>query len=492
MLAGETAAHMIVMRGAHISPGGASLVKRRIATDRAKAEAMTQAGTRRDSRYCAGCGTRLARDNTSSLCSPCGQAHREDQDGAPRLNADFWNTDEMRDALASKDMGVLVRAYRRHPAHGRAPLPQVEVARWLGITQGQLSRIEGGLNRVRDLDKLIHYAQRLHIPSDSLWFEVDEEPELPRAISLVRLPGGPAVPAATARTEPALAESLLITLDQYATTDNLAGPRSLLLVAAQQVRFAEHLLAGSRGRGRAQMLYVSARFAEFTGWLHQDAGDLRAAMQWSNTALDLAQEAGDTHMVSYIRMRKSNIASDARKPDLAVAFARAALQNPGALTPRLRAVALRQEAHGYALAGEYDACARALDHAFQHAVDAPDDEADIARYCTPSYIEMEAAHCWIELGKPAMAITTLQQGLADWQPKFRRDLGLCLARLAVAHAGTEQPDEALTVAQHAVAIAAGTRSDRTARQLHRASDLLAVRTPDHAQHLRHTLRTALR
>lgn len=409
------------------------------------------------------------------------------------MGSDFWRTDQMRDALASKDMGAVVRAYRRHPAHGRAPLPQVDVARWLGITQGQLSRIEAGRNRVRDLDKLVHYARSLHIPAALLWFEVDGDKPAPSRMSgMVRLPGGPAVPAATARTEPALAESLLNTLAQYAMTDNLVGPRSLLPVAEQQVRFAEHLIGGSRGRGHARMLYVSARFAEFTGWLHQDAGDRHGAMQWSNAALDLAQEAGDTHLVSYIRMRKSNIASDARKPDLAVALARAALQNPGALTPRLRAVVLRQEAHGYALAGNYDGCARALDHAFQHATDAPDDEADIARYCTPSYIEMEAAHCWIELGKPAKAITTLQQGLAEWPQDFRRDLGLCLARLAVAHAGTDQPDEALTVAQHALAIAAETRSHRTARQLLLASERLARMAPDHAQHLRHSLRTTLR
>lgn len=89
-------------------------------------------------------------------------------------------------------------------------------------------------------------------------------------------------------------------------------------------------LTESRGRNRGDLLYVAARFAEFTGWLHQDAGDLHAAMRWSNTALDLAQEAGDAHLTSYIRMRKSNIASDARKPDLTIAFARAALQSPAA------------------------------------------------------------------------------------------------------------------------------------------------------------------
>ncbi|MDR7303508.1 helix-turn-helix transcriptional regulator [Haloactinomyces albus] len=445
-----------------------------------------------DAQYCARCGARLARDNTTSLCSPCG--HTGESNEAPRLSADFWNSDQMRDALASQDMGVVVRVYRRHPAHGRKPLPQSDVARWLNITQGQLSRIESGRNRVRDLDKLIHYARRLHIPAEMLWFDVGGTGfEPPKPSDVLRLPGGPVVPAAATRTEPVLAESLLMTLQQYVTTDNLAGPHSLLPIATQQASFAEQLLTESHGHGHAPLLYVAARFAEFTGWLYQDAGDLHTAMQWSNTALDLSQEAGDAHLSSYIRMRKSNIASDARKPDLTIAFARAALQNPGALPPRLKAVALRQEAHGYALAGNYDTCARALDHAFQYASEAPNDDTDIARYCTPSYIEMEAAHCWVELGKPAKALTTLQQGLADWQSDFRRDLGLCLARLAVAHAGTGQPNEALTVAQHSLAIASETRSHRTKHQLHRASELLTtVGAHEHAHYLRHVLRNTLR
>lgn len=443
-------------------------------------------------RYCTGGGARLARDNTTSLCSPC--VHGGEQDQAPRFGSDFWHSDQMRDALSSRDMGVVVRAYRRHPAHGRKSLPQSDVARWLNITQGQLSRIEAGRNRVRDLDKLVHYARRLRIPAELLWFDAGEpDPEPPKADGVLRLPGGPVVPAAAERTEPVLAGSLLNTLQQYVTTDNLAGPHSLLPVAAQQTSFAERLLTESRGRHRGDLLYVAARFAEFTGWLHQDAGDLHTAMRWSNTALDLAQEAGDAYLTSYIRMRKSNIASDARKPDLTIAFARAALQKPGGLTPSLKAVALRQEAHGHALAGSYDDCARALDHAFQHASDAPDDDADIARYCTRSYVEMEAAHCWVELGQPAKALAILQQGLAEWHSDFRRDLGLCLARLAIAHAGTEQPDEALTVAQHSLAIAAETRSARTKHQLHRASELLdTAGAHDHAQYLRHTLRTTLR
>src|SRR5215217_4886984 len=105
-------------------------------------------------RRCCGCGTRLARDNASARCSPCARIHRQYSGEAPEMDPDFWRADQMRDAFASKEMSLVVRSYRHHPAHGRRPLPQVDMARWLGITQGQLSRIESGRNRIRDLDKL--------------------------------------------------------------------------------------------------------------------------------------------------------------------------------------------------------------------------------------------------------------------------------------------------------------------------------------------------
>jgi hypothetical protein len=68
-------------------------------------------------------------------------------------------------------MGRLIRAYRCHPYHGRHPLPQEAVARWLGITQAQLSRTEHGRPIVH-LDRLTHWAQILHIPAHLLWFKL--------------------------------------------------------------------------------------------------------------------------------------------------------------------------------------------------------------------------------------------------------------------------------------------------------------------------------
>ncbi|WP_040719215.1 helix-turn-helix domain-containing protein, partial [Nocardia veterana] len=189
-------------------------------------------------------------------------------------------------------MGAVVRAYRHHPAHGRRALSQAELARCLGITQGQLSRIENGRNRVRDLDTLVHYARQLRIPAALLWFDADIDEAPPRAeISsgeLVRIPGGKAVPAVNDPVEGTLAGSLLSSLEQYATTDMLTGPHPLVPLVEQQMGFIDQLVAGSRGRAHDRLLYVSARYAEFMGWLQQDLGNLTAAMKWTSTALEFA------------------------------------------------------------------------------------------------------------------------------------------------------------------------------------------------------------
>ncbi|HZC01903.1 MAG TPA: XRE family transcriptional regulator, partial [Gammaproteobacteria bacterium] len=148
------------------------------------------------------------------------------------------------------------------------------MSRWLGtVTQSQLSRIESGRNRVDTLDKLIHYARSLKMPTDLLWFALPEEKETPkRSGDVFALPDGPLVAATSSHTESALGDSLLETLGLYSRMDNLAGPQPLVNIAPQQLRFVEDLLSNARGRDRKQLLRVGARYAEFAGWIYQDTG----------------------------------------------------------------------------------------------------------------------------------------------------------------------------------------------------------------------------
>ncbi|WP_280466289.1 helix-turn-helix domain-containing protein [Nocardia brasiliensis] len=395
----------------------------------------------------------------------------------------------MRNALHSKDIGAVIRAWRHHPAHGSHPIPQTELARWLDITQGHLSRIENGRNRVRDLDKLTHYALTLGVPRELLWFEIDDPEPLPRpAAHALQLRSGTV--AGAAALQPTLANSLLTTLHEYVLTDKLTGPHPLLPIVAQQLQLIERLERTSRPRGRERLRTVRARFAEFLGWLHQDAGNLAAALAATKAAATLAHETGATQLLSYIRMRQSNLAADAGNPHAVIDLAQAALHSDVPNPPRHRAIALRQLAHGYARLGNATACVRALDQAQHYAAEHGDD--DLAGYCTSEYIAMEAASCLVELGRPEQAIEILEPQLPRWQPDNRRDLGRALTVLARALARTRQPDDALKVAAHALAITTETRSTRTEFELYRlARELHTYEAPDHAAELRIHLHKAL-
>jgi hypothetical protein len=124
---------------------------------------------------CPRCGGRLARDNDSGRCAACQAAERDRLIAPPTVPASFWEHEPIRQALTERHLGRVIRAYRCHPYHGRHPLPQTTVARWLGITQAQLSRVENGPPLVH-LDRLIHWAQLLHVPGEHLWFKFADQP----------------------------------------------------------------------------------------------------------------------------------------------------------------------------------------------------------------------------------------------------------------------------------------------------------------------------
>src|SRR5437763_651835 len=134
--------------------------------------------TEHEVRHCTRCGTRLARDNDHAMCCPCQKATRDVLLRPPALPPEFWQIDQMRDALATWHMGRVIFAYRTHPHHGRV-LSQGLVGTWLGLTQAQLSRIENG-RPPEELSKLVRYAQILDIPADLLWFSLPDQPPASR------------------------------------------------------------------------------------------------------------------------------------------------------------------------------------------------------------------------------------------------------------------------------------------------------------------------
>ena len=114
-------------------------------------------------------------------------------------------------------------------------------------------------------------------------------------------------------------------------------------------------------------------------------------------------------------MRKSNIATESGQPGHGLGLANAALKQHQQLTPRLRAVALRQRANAYAMLRESASFVQDIEGALIQATDgASQAENDLAPYCTPSYVEMEAGAAWVRLNAADSAIPVFEDSRAQW------------------------------------------------------------------------------
>lgn len=266
-----------------------------------------------------------------------------------------------------------------------------------------------------------------------------------------------AVPAPEASVQ--LVAHLERTFNELVTTDNQLGAAAVLAVAEADANLLSTLGGETRGPLRADVLTLASRFAELCGWLRQDAGDLETAQRWSDRALEFAQELGDPDQLSYVLMRKSNLALEIGQPARAIGLADAALRQRVLLTPQLRAVALRQRALGHAMAGESRPCVDALEAASDevrgvHTVDSR------AAYVNSAYIGSEAGRCLIQLGQPKRAEEVLRSALAAWPAELERDRGHCLTRLSSALLDLKELDESAETLMSAVTVASATSSKR--------------------------------
>lgn len=260
----------------------------------------------------------------------------------------------------------------------------------------------------------------------------------------------------------------------YVDADARMGSIFIVDAVRRQVHAVESACRAARGERRADALRFAIEFLEFCGWVHQDAGDFSCADKWTSRALDYAMELGDHRLISYILMRKSNIATDANEPMIGLGLANAALSNPDSLTPRLRSVILRQRANAHAALisssvadAKESGFGQDSESAMSEAVaGASQDENDPAPYCTLSYVEMEIGASLLLIGKPKAALPVFEASKSEWpDPVQSRDNALCLARLATAHACVSDLESAYQAAVQAIAASESVGSWRIASQL---------------------------
>lgn len=124
-------------------------------------------------RRCQQCAIPLAQDNRGTRCSAC-QMKRSVDDSAPGPPAALWDRPEVKAAIDARHIGRLFRAYRQ--AHNPT-IPQETLARWVQLTQGQISIIERTRRPVNDLERLERWCEALHMPDRLRWFCGPARPE---------------------------------------------------------------------------------------------------------------------------------------------------------------------------------------------------------------------------------------------------------------------------------------------------------------------------
>ncbi|MFV2018348.1 helix-turn-helix domain-containing protein [Micromonospora sp. LOL_023] len=285
------------------------------------------------------------------------------------------------------------------------------------------------------------------------------------------------------RVDPQVLDYFHTLLEQHFTADKMLGPCQLLGPVMAQIQVLDELRRHTRPGTTEPTLRLLAQYAEFAGWLHQDAGDTSAAMWWSDRASDWAQAVGDYQMVAYMLIRKSNIALADADPVGVVDLAAAARKVSGPVSPKLHALATQQEARGWALCRDADAFQDRLDLAAELLREHPDDVNEDAPVYLHHYnlatLEEQSASGYRACGQAEIAVAILERQIAATQTHLHRDTGHQLAKLANAVLATAEPEpeRAAALGLRCVATARDTGSARISAELHTLDRILTHRWP---------------
>ncbi len=230
----------------------------------------------------------------------------------------------------------------------------------------------------------------------------------------------------------------------YQEAVRMLPPQQLMDGLLGDVAIVDVLRRRAAKHDRQRYSRLQARYAESLSWLSEEAGDLPSAMYWTDRASQWAQAANWSAMTEYGFVRRSMmVISFSGDGQRAVNQAYQVFEISDA-SPRMRGLAAKQMAFGYALAGDRDASCRALDEAMNWLA-RPSREDDILlgqrSVVDEDLLAIFQATCDIYLGHGAKAIRVLEPRLAALSKSSARTATITRAKLARAYAHAGQPAE---------------------------------------------------
>ncbi|MGV9675452.1 helix-turn-helix domain-containing protein [Nocardia sp. NPDC003482] len=402
----------------------------------------------------------------------------------------FWQTDQMRDALATWHMGRVIFAYRNHPYH-RQPLPQERLAEWLGVTQAQLSRLEKG-SAPENLSKLRRWAETLNIPPELLWFKLPgtaiatledvKRQDFLRAALGVTMTGAAApllellstleptpVPSLVGPTE---IEQIRRTAREFSTWDHTYGGGLVREAVAAQLRYAVTLLnARCSEKYRTDLqsavgfLGHTAAFMAFDAYAHADARSM-FRLAWT-----CAEEAGDWHLRGKVLSSMARQAIWCGNPDDGLTYIELAMVRSDRLTATERAMLHSARARALAKLHRVEEAAQAVGQADEEfARSSPQNDPPWMSYYDAAQHSGDTGHALFDLALQGQFVTEARsrlqaavEGHTEAYVRSRAISGIKLASLTMA---TGDPDEATTFGNAALLDAGHIRSRRAADNLH--------------------------
>ncbi|MBB5156423.1 helix-turn-helix domain-containing protein [Saccharopolyspora phatthalungensis] len=260
--------------------------------------------------------------------------------------------------------------------------------------------------------------------------------------------------------------------DQFRQLGQTASPSVVLPALIAQTHTLRELAARSRPRLRAEILALNSRYAEFAGWMAQESGNDRAALWWTDRAVELAEAGEDRTLAAYSLVRRALVTlyrEDARETiDLAHQA-----QRTGAST-RIRGLAAQREAQGHALAGDYNACMRSLERA-RDLLGAAQPEAGpvLGTANLPDPVAMVAGWCLHDLGRARDATAILDREIQRVPPHALRSQARYGVRRALAHAAAGEIDHACTLLGQVLGVVDTVSSATIATDLRRLARVLS-------------------
>jgi transcriptional regulator with XRE-family HTH domain len=260
--------------------------------------------------------------------------------------------------------------------------------------------------------------------------------------------------------------------DQYRRIGQAANAALLLPALSAQAQAVRELAQEAGPRTRLDLLQLAARYAEYAGWLAQEAGRDDLALQWTQQAGDLATAAGDPEFAKYGLVRHALVTL--YRGDWARTIDLARHAQEGVTSPRILGLAAQREAQGHALGGDYGSCMRGLDRAQALlAIDSGDASRPVTgTSAVANPAALAQGWCLYDLGRPKAAAEVLDRELTTLPEDAARSRARFGARRALAYAAAGEVDHACHLTIGLLDSGAGLGSATIGKDLRRVTQAL--------------------